>query len=490
MGTREDEAFKSGREHGRNADWFSDWAHDSNPLKGDSSTDRAYDGGYKEGVKDRYEGRGGDSGPSDSGSREQTRENQEREEPGDNYGSYDSSDYSESSSSSSVSSGEGMGFFKWVLIIGGLLALPSIDSYLGRLSYPYFYPQQNQIVSQEYYREPITKKDSLEALADYVSEKSGEDFDFWNPQFKSDSALALHTLATLTADENNNGYVIFARDSIQLYIPDLKGRLTQFNLPKSSTIKDINNFYFNKVKLLEDIPKDEKTNTEDKLKGFYSDATEGYRGEVSDIVKIEPTNLEDKARKETAEIPAGEQEIVPDSFYPTTPRKSEHKEENISNTYESSDPATEISRESLPQESVSEQAVNEPKVEDPLKIYESLNPNSEFSRSTPSNHAPVVIERRDENNNVISQETKYLTRKELEESAVTEIEINYPGTGNRYPISREKYQKFYKKLDKNKDGKLDLEELGRYSYEFNMVTKKYTEGDIENIVKEFLRSIK
>ncbi len=180
-------------------------------------------------------------------------------------------------------------------------------------------------------------------------------------------------------------------------------------------------------------------------------------------------------------------------FYDNPPQdttNNKQPDENILNMRESLDPATEISRESLPQESVSEQAVNEPKVEDPLKIYESLNPNSEFSRSTPSNHAPVVIERRDENNNVISQETKYLTRKELEESAVTEIEINYPGTGNRYPISREKYQKFYKKLDKNKDGKLDLEELGRYSYEFNMVTKKYTEGDIENIVKEFLRSIK
>ena len=68
MGTRENEAFDRGREEGRKSDVFSDWVHDSNPFKGDSSTDRARDGGYKEGVKDRYEGRGSDNDSSGSSS--------------------------------------------------------------------------------------------------------------------------------------------------------------------------------------------------------------------------------------------------------------------------------------------------------------------------------------------------------------------------------------------------------------------------------------
>ena len=268
---------------------------------------------------------------------------------------------------------------------------------------------------------------------------NGEDFDFWNPLFNTKNSLSLYTLADFTGNKGDNAYFIFSSDSTELYmVVDSTDRLSKINLPLKFTISGITEFYLSKKKTLEMV----KTTKEE---------------EPSDTIGDTLSN-------------------------------NKYNDKNTSNTYESLDPATEMPKEFLPSESAPEQVVNKPK-EDPLKIYEALNPNSEFSQETPMNHAPVVVERRDENNNIISQETKYLTREEMEESATEETGINYPSTGHYYPISREKYPKFYKKLDKNKDGKLDLEELGRYSYEFNMATKKYPEGDIEHIVKEFLKSV-
>ncbi len=448
---KENEEFGRGREDGRNASFGDELFHGLEEIfhtvTPSCDEHKAYDAGWDKGITE--------SPKSDN-----------RDSESSSYESYSSDDSSESSSPSSKDSSKTNSFLKWASIILWISVAGGVGGYLSERE------RKNQIITQDYasYSIPMTKKDSLEALADYVSEKSGEDFDFWNPLFKTDSALSLYRLATLTADENSNASVIFAGDSIQLYIPDLKGRLTQFNLPKSSIVRDINHFYLDKVKLLED-----KTNAEDNLKGFYSDATEGYRGKNNEV-----TNEENPS-----EVP----------YSDTT-----YQQEGIQDTSKILDPETGMPREFLPQEpilefrqtskepknSVPEPAVNN-KIEDPLKIYEALNPNSEFSQETPSNHAPVVVERRDENNNIISQEKKYLTREELEESSVTEIEINYPDTGNRYPISREKYPKFYKKLDKNKDGKLDLEEIGRYQNKINTITKKYPEGDIESIVREFLK---
>jgi len=125
--------------------------------------------------------------------------------------------------------------------------------------------------------------------------------------------------------------------------------------------------------------------------------------------------------------------------------------------------------------------------EDASKIYESLSSNSDFSKSTPKGSRPVVYDNRDENNNVISQRREYVNKEKLKESTVREIGITYPKTGNYYVIDKNKYPEFYTKIDKNKNGLISLDEQGRIQKKFNKITKKYSEGDIESIVKDFTK---
>ena len=127
------------------------------------------------------------------------------------------------------------------------------------------------------------------------------------------------------------------------------------------------------------------------------------------------------------------------------------------------------------------------KYKDGSKIYESLSSNSDFSKSTPKGFRPGVYDNRDENNNVISQRIEHVSREKLKESTMREIGITYPKTGNYYIIDKDKYPEFYIEIDRNKDGLISLDEIGRIQNKFNKIIKKYSEGDIESIVKDFTK---
>jgi len=127
---------------------------------------------------------------------------------------------------------------------------------------------------------------------------------------------------------------------------------------------------------------------------------------------------------------------------------------------------------------------------DNSKIYESLNTNSKFSKNTPKKHIPVVIEEKDENANIISQREKYISQEEAKNSGVYLYEqlVHYPKTGNEYWIEGDKYPEFFEIVDLNHDGKVSLDELGRIQKKFSRIIKKYPEGDIESIVKDFTKN--
>lgn len=96
-----------------------------------------------------------------------------------------------------------------------------------------------------------------------------------------------------------------------------------------------------------------------------------------------------------------------------------------------------------------------------------------FDKRGPVGYAPVVVE--------------YLRKEEIENiPANEEQEIFYPKTGAFYPIKESRHPEFYKKCDLDGDGIITLYELGKTQYEFNRITAKYPEGDVDSIVKEFV----
>jgi len=68
-----------------------------------------------------------------------------------------------------------------------------------------------------------------------------------------------------------------------------------------------------------------------------------------------------------------------------------------------------------------------------------------------------------------------------------ELGISYPITGNYYPIDKEKYSKLYKMIDPNQDGMFASSFLDVYKENFDLVVLEAPEGDVDGIVKEFLR---
>jgi hypothetical protein len=123
-------------------------------------------------------------------------------------------------------------------------------------------------------------------------------------------------------------------------------------------------------------------------------------------------------------------------------------------------------------------------------IYKSLNPNSEFSRATPPEMRPVIKEIKNEKTGVVTRTKEYVSQKELREVKLSEIGMIYPASGNYYLISREKYPEFYNILDRNKDGKIDLNEMGRVQDLFSKITHKYPEGDLDSVIRDFLFELK
>jgi hypothetical protein len=97
-----------------------------------------------------------------------------------------------------------------------------------------------------------------------------------------------------------------------------------------------------------------------------------------------------------------------------------------------------------------------------------------FDKRGPVGYAPVVVE--------------YLRKEEMENiPANEEQEIFYPKTGAFYPIKKSRHPEFYKKCDLDGDGVITLYELGKMQRKFNRITAKYPEGDVDSIVKEFVK---
>lgn len=79
-------------------------------------------------------------------------------------------------------------------------------------------------------------------------------------------------------------------------------------------------------------------------------------------------------------------------------------------------------------------------------------------------------------------------KEEKSTDTVDEMNIYYPVSGRHYPIKKEQYPEFYKKSDLNGDGLVTLDEIGDTRDILNAITTKYPEGDIDSIVKEFIRT--
>jgi len=127
--------------------------------------------------------------------------------------------------------------------------------------------------------------------------------------------------------------------------------------------------------------------------------------------------------------------------------------------------------------------------EERARAYSAVLPSSEFSQSTPKGYAPVVVRARDANGNE-SMKTSRMSRQEMEESKSDDIGITYHVSGNRYAIEREKYPEFFDRLDLDKDGSVSLYELGEAQSVIFKITGKKKEGDLDSIVKEFLKKYK
>jgi hypothetical protein len=124
-------------------------------------------------------------------------------------------------------------------------------------------------------------------------------------------------------------------------------------------------------------------------------------------------------------------------------------------------------------------------------LYNSILPSSDFARSTPPGYAPVVVEITDAEGNVLSRSVERYSKKQMESEVVDyDIPILYPKSRRTYIIERSKYPEFYKVSDLNRDGKITLYELGQTQFIFHEITGKYPEGDVDSIVKEFVRVMK
>lgn len=116
------------------------------------------------------------------------------------------------------------------------------------------------------------------------------------------------------------------------------------------------------------------------------------------------------------------------------------------------------------------------------------------AESCPEGLIPVAYEiNNPTDKRLLNQWIECATREELQGKVISINEdfekdgIYYPRTGKRYPIPRSKYPEFYDRLDPDRDGKITMYELGRIQRVLSEITTRYQEGDIDSIVREFLR---
>ena len=127
--------------------------------------------------------------------------------------------------------------------------------------------------------------------------------------------------------------------------------------------------------------------------------------------------------------------------------------------------------------------------EERVRVYGAVLPSSEFSQSTPKDYAPVVVRVESaDGNETIKAERR--SKQDMEREISDDIGITYPVSGKRYAIERLKYPRFFDRLDFDRDGEVSLYELGEAQSTIFKITQKKKEGDLDAIVKEFLKKYK
>ncbi|MBI2507978.1 hypothetical protein HYV89_03420 [Candidatus Woesearchaeota archaeon] len=127
--------------------------------------------------------------------------------------------------------------------------------------------------------------------------------------------------------------------------------------------------------------------------------------------------------------------------------------------------------------------------EERVRVYGAVLPSSEFSQSTPKDYAPVVVRVEGaDGNETIKAERR--SKQDMEREISDDIGITYPVSGKRYAIERAKYPEFFDKLDLDRDRMVSLYELGEAQSTLYKITGKKKEGDLDAIVKEFLKKYK
>lgn len=125
-----------------------------------------------------------------------------------------------------------------------------------------------------------------------------------------------------------------------------------------------------------------------------------------------------------------------------------------------------------------------PESERKQEIYSFLAPNK---NPCSRNEVPVVKETQTASG-ISTDWFLECVRSSAPDSEMGELNITYPKSGRSFVISKSMYPEFYRKLDLNNDGKITLDEVGRVQQTLNAITEKYPKGDIDSIVRAFLRA--
>lgn len=105
----------------------------------------------------------------------------------------------------------------------------------------------------------------------------------------------------------------------------------------------------------------------------------------------------------------------------------------------------------------------------------------------PPGRLPAVREVADASGQV-SEVSIECMRGDSPRGARGQIGLSYPGSGRFYPIERSRYPEFYRICDLDGNGELSMAEIGRIQRTLNDITRRHPEGDVDAIVREFMRT--